>query len=168
MRGTHQHYARMTHLNPHRHVVTTSVLTRSRLVPLTAAIPVTIVVPHINVTRPRPTKTIVNKPHSPLRRPINHKPSPKPRHVVPTSVLTRYRLVPLTATRPVSIGVPHINVTRPRPAKTVVNKPHSPLRRPINHRPSPKPSNFPHKVTTLKASQINAVKGVKGNWGMET
>nr|GEX85408.1 putative ribonuclease H-like domain-containing protein [Tanacetum cinerariifolium] len=165
MRGTHQHYARMTHPNPHRHVVPTAVLTRSRLVPLTAAIPVTIIVPHINVTRPRPAKTIVNKPHSPLRRPINHRPSPKPRNVIPTVVLTRSRLVPLTATRPVSIGVLHINVTRPRPAKTIVNKPHSPLRMPINHRPSPKPSNFPHKVTTLKALQVNAIKGVKENWG---
>nr|GEW81919.1 hypothetical protein [Tanacetum cinerariifolium] len=41
MRGNHQHYARMTHPHPHRHVVPTSVLTRSRLVPVTAARPVT-------------------------------------------------------------------------------------------------------------------------------
>nr|GEX53649.1 retrovirus-related Pol polyprotein from transposon TNT 1-94 [Tanacetum cinerariifolium] len=41
MRGNHQHYARMTHPHPHRYVVPTSVLTRSRLVPLTAARPVT-------------------------------------------------------------------------------------------------------------------------------
>nr|GFA67559.1 hypothetical protein [Tanacetum cinerariifolium] len=45
MRGIHQHYARMTHLYPHRHVVPTSVLTRSRLVPLTAARPVTTAIP---------------------------------------------------------------------------------------------------------------------------
>nr|GEW03047.1 putative ribonuclease H-like domain-containing protein [Tanacetum cinerariifolium] len=41
MRGNHQHYARMTHPLPLRHVVPTTVLTRSRLVPLTAARPVT-------------------------------------------------------------------------------------------------------------------------------
>nr|GEY86105.1 hypothetical protein [Tanacetum cinerariifolium] len=41
MRGNHQQYARMTHAHPHRHVVPTAVLTRSRLVPLTAARPVT-------------------------------------------------------------------------------------------------------------------------------
>nr|GEW20968.1 putative ribonuclease H-like domain-containing protein [Tanacetum cinerariifolium] len=87
------------------------------------------------------------------------------RHVVPTTVLTRSRLVPLTSARPVTTVVPYINVTRSRLAKTIVNKPHSPLRRPINHRSSPKPSNFLQKVTTVKAPQVNAVKGVKGNWG---
>nr|GEZ47086.1 hypothetical protein [Tanacetum cinerariifolium] len=86
------------------------------------------------------------------------------RHVVPTTILTRSRLVPITNARPVTTVVPHINVTRPRPAKTIVNKPHSPLRRPINHRLSPKPSNFPQKVTTVKASQKNVVKGVKETW----
>nr|GEU32776.1 hypothetical protein [Tanacetum cinerariifolium] len=45
MRGNHQHYARMTHPNPQRHVVLTAVLTRSRLVLLNAARPVNIVVP---------------------------------------------------------------------------------------------------------------------------
>nr|GEU52946.1 hypothetical protein [Tanacetum cinerariifolium] len=56
-RRNHQHYARMTHTNPHRHVVSTAVLTRSKLVPLTAAQPVTTTVPHNNVTRPRPANT---------------------------------------------------------------------------------------------------------------
>nr|GEW24962.1 hypothetical protein [Tanacetum cinerariifolium] len=40
IRGNHQHYARMTHLNLQRHVVPTPVLTRSRLIPLPAARPV--------------------------------------------------------------------------------------------------------------------------------
>nr|GEX16722.1 hypothetical protein [Tanacetum cinerariifolium] len=87
------------------------------------------------------------------------------RHVVPTAVLTRSKLVPLTAARPVTTVVPHHNVTRPRPAKTVGTKPHSPPKRTINHRPSPPASNFPLKVTTVKAPKVNAVKGVQGNWG---
>nr|GEY20332.1 hypothetical protein [Tanacetum cinerariifolium] len=41
MKGNHQNYARMTHPHPYSHVVPTSVLTRSRLVPLTATRPVT-------------------------------------------------------------------------------------------------------------------------------
>nr|GEV25101.1 putative ribonuclease H-like domain-containing protein [Tanacetum cinerariifolium] len=86
-------------------------------------------------------------------------PKPQGLHVVPTTVLTRSRLVPLITARLATIVVPHINVTRPRPAKTVVTKLHSPLRRPINHNPSPKPSNFPQKVTTVKAPQIHVVKG---------
>nr|GEX99180.1 hypothetical protein [Tanacetum cinerariifolium] len=51
-RGNHRHYARMTHPNPHRHVVPTVVL-----------------------TRPRPSKTVGTKLHSPPRRTINHRPS---------------------------------------------------------------------------------------------
>nr|GEW00191.1 hypothetical protein [Tanacetum cinerariifolium] len=53
------------------------------------------------------------------------------------------------------------HVTRPRPAKTVVTKPHSPPRRSINHSLSPKASNFPLKVTTAKTPMVNAVEG---NW----
>nr|GEU44498.1 putative reverse transcriptase domain-containing protein [Tanacetum cinerariifolium] len=76
MRGNHQHYARMTHPNPQRHVVPTAVLTRSRLVQLSAARPVNTVVPQTKVQDQRPTKHGVHKPHSPLRRPINRRPSP--------------------------------------------------------------------------------------------
>nr|GEU95043.1 ribonuclease H-like domain-containing protein [Tanacetum cinerariifolium] len=90
-------------------------------------------------------------------------PNPQ-RHVVPTAVLTQSKLVPLTAARPVTAVVPHNNVIRPRPAKTIGYKPHSPPRRTINHRPSPLASNFPLKVTTVKAPKVNVVKGVQGNW----
>nr|GEU72049.1 copia protein [Tanacetum cinerariifolium] len=76
MRGKIYHYARMTHPHPHRHVLPTSVLTRSRLVPLTAARPVTTDVPQTKVQHQRPSKHGVTKAHSPIRRPINLKPSP--------------------------------------------------------------------------------------------
>nr|GEV29044.1 ribonuclease H-like domain-containing protein [Tanacetum cinerariifolium] len=49
-------------------------------------------------------------------------------------------------------------------SQTVSTKPHSPPRRIINHRPSPPASNFPPKVTTVKAPKVNAVKGVQENW----
>nr|GEX32261.1 ribonuclease H-like domain-containing protein [Tanacetum cinerariifolium] len=51
-----------------------------------------------------------------------------------------------------------------KPTKHGVNKARSPIRRPINLRPSPKNSNFHQKVTTVKANQFNGVQGVKGNW----
>nr|GEY99754.1 hypothetical protein [Tanacetum cinerariifolium] len=76
-RGNHQQYARMTLLNPQRHVVPTTVLTKSKFVPLTAARQVTTAVSPDNVTKPRPAKTVVTKPHSPPRRNINPSPSPK-------------------------------------------------------------------------------------------
>nr|GEU75737.1 zinc finger, CCHC-type [Tanacetum cinerariifolium] len=76
-------------------------------------------------------------------------------------LLTRSKLVPFTAARPVTTAVPYHNVTRPRPAKTVVTKPHSPPRRTINRSSSPKPSNFPHKVTTVKAPKFYGKKRIK-------
>nr|GEX74195.1 ribonuclease H-like domain-containing protein [Tanacetum cinerariifolium] len=85
-------------------------------------------------------------------------PNPQ-RNVAPTAVLTKSKLVPLTAARQVTTAVSPTNVTRPRPAKTIVTKPHSPPRRHINRRPSPTPSNFPLKVTVVKAPMVNAVKG---------
>nr|GEW19738.1 copia protein [Tanacetum cinerariifolium] len=77
MRGNHQHYARMTHPYPRIHVVPTAVLTKSRLVSLTAARPVTTDVPQTKVQHQRPTKHGVNKAHSLIRRPINLRSSPK-------------------------------------------------------------------------------------------
>nr|GEU73231.1 hypothetical protein [Tanacetum cinerariifolium] len=77
IRGKHQHYARMTHPHTHRHVVPIVVLTRSRLVLLNAARPVNTVVPPTKVQHQRLTKHGVNKAHSPIRRPINLRPSPQ-------------------------------------------------------------------------------------------
>nr|GEX27010.1 hypothetical protein [Tanacetum cinerariifolium] len=80
-------------------------------------------------------------------------------------VLTRSRLVPLPTTRPVNTAVPQNKVQHQRPITHGVNKAHSPIRRPINLRPSPQVSTFHQKVTTIKALQVNAVQVVKGNWG---
>nr|GEV64091.1 hypothetical protein [Tanacetum cinerariifolium] len=66
------------HVKTPRHVVPTTVLTRSKLVPLAAARPVTTAVPHNNVTRPRPAKIVITKPYLPPRRHINRRPSLKP------------------------------------------------------------------------------------------
>nr|GFA07855.1 hypothetical protein [Tanacetum cinerariifolium] len=71
----------------------------------------------------------------------------------------------MTHPNPQRLVVPTAVLTRPRLAKTIVTKPYSPPRRNINQRPSPKPSNLPPKVTTVKAPMVNAVKGFQGNWG---
>nr|GEX16303.1 ribonuclease H-like domain-containing protein [Tanacetum cinerariifolium] len=87
------------------------------------------------------------------------------KHVVPTAVLTRSKLIPLNDSRPVTTVVPQANVKHQRPAKNVVNKLHSPIRMPINHKQAPKNRYFHQKVTTVKAKQVNVVQGYKGNWG---
>nr|GFA12208.1 hypothetical protein [Tanacetum cinerariifolium] len=87
------------------------------------------------------------------------------RHVVPTLVLTRSRLVLLTTARPVTTTVPQTKMQHQRPTKHDVNKAHLPIRRPINLRPSPQHSNFPKKVTTVKITHVNTVQGINGNWG---
>nr|GEY61079.1 hypothetical protein [Tanacetum cinerariifolium] len=143
IRGNHHHSTRMTNLNPQRHVVPTTVLTRSRLVPLNAARPVNTAVPQTKVTRPRPAKTVVTKSHSPLKRPINHRPSPNP-STFPQKVTT--------------IKAPKVIAVKG--AKTVITKTNSPPRRHINHSPSHKPNTFPLKVTAVKAPMVNAAKGV--------
>nr|GEX63085.1 ribonuclease H-like domain-containing protein [Tanacetum cinerariifolium] len=100
-------------------------------------------------------------------KPIEHPtPAENLRNVIPKfrAVLTRSRLVPLTNARFATTVVPQTNVKHQRPAKHVVNKPCLPIKRPINHRSPPKTSNFYQKVTTVKAKQVNANKGVKGNW----
>nr|GEW11839.1 hypothetical protein [Tanacetum cinerariifolium] len=76
-RGNHKHYASMTLLNPQRHVVPTVVLTKSKLVPIFAARPVTTVVLKYHVTRPRQAKPTVTKPNSPSSRHINRSLSQK-------------------------------------------------------------------------------------------
>nr|GEV28331.1 copia protein [Tanacetum cinerariifolium] len=86
------------------------------------------------------------------------------RHVVPTAVVTQSKLLPITAVRPVTTVVPKINVTRPTKAKIVVTKTNLPPKSPINHSPSLKASNFPPKVTTVKAPMVNAAQGVQGKW----
>nr|GEY61554.1 hypothetical protein [Tanacetum cinerariifolium] len=147
-RGNHQQYARMTLPNPQRHVVPTAVLTKSKFVPITDARPVIAAVPKPHVTRLRPAKHIVTKPHSPQYARMTL-PNPQ-RHVVPTAVLTKSKFVPITDARPVIAAVPKPHVTRLRPAKHIVTKPHSPPRRHINRSPSPKASNFSLKVTAVK------------------
>nr|GFA81572.1 hypothetical protein [Tanacetum cinerariifolium] len=77
-------------------------------------------------------------------------------------LLTKSKLVPITAARPITAVVLKTHVTRPRQAKTIIPKPYSPPRRHINHSPSPKASNFPPTITTTKAPMVNVVKG---NWG---
>nr|GEU90103.1 hypothetical protein [Tanacetum cinerariifolium] len=84
-------------------------------------------------------------------------PNPQ-RHVVSTTVLTKSKLVPITAARPVTAAALKPHVTRPRQAKTIVTKPHSPPKSHINRSPSPKASKFPLKVIAVKAPMVTAVK----------
>nr|GEU59244.1 hypothetical protein [Tanacetum cinerariifolium] len=81
------------------------------------------------------------------------------RHVVPTVVVPKSKLIPINAARPITVDVPKIKVTRPRPRKHVVTKPTSPLRKHINRGPSPKASNSPPRVTAVMAPMVNAAKG---------
>nr|GEX57491.1 hypothetical protein [Tanacetum cinerariifolium] len=63
--------------------------------------------------------------------------------------------------KPVPTPVPQSTVKSLRPVKFVVNKAHSPIRRPINHRPAIKNSNFTKKVTTVKVNKGNPQETLK-------
>nr|GEW79227.1 hypothetical protein [Tanacetum cinerariifolium] len=69
--------------------------------------------------------------------------------------------VPLSAARPVNTVVSQTKVQPQRTPTHGVNKAHSPKRRPINHRPTPLASNFPLKVTTVKAPKGNPQHALK-------
>nr|GEV09035.1 copia protein [Tanacetum cinerariifolium] len=84
------------------------------------------------------------------------------KHVVPTAVLTKFKLVPITTAGSVTAAALKPLVTRPRQAKTVVTKTYLLPRRHINRSLSPKVINFPPKVTAAKAPMVNAIKGVQG------
>nr|GEX94722.1 hypothetical protein [Tanacetum cinerariifolium] len=85
------------------------------------------------------------------------------RNVVPTIVLTRSRLVSLNVDRPVPTAVTQSSVKSLWPIKHVVNKTHSPVKRPINQRTATKTSKFNKQVTTVKVNKVNVVQGNKGN-----
>nr|GEZ60105.1 ribonuclease H-like domain-containing protein [Tanacetum cinerariifolium] len=80
------------------------------------------------------------------------------RNVIPTSVLTRSRLVSLNAARTVPTAVTQSTVKSTWPVKHVVNKAHSPVKRPINQRTTTKNCNFNKKVTTVKGNPQQALK----------
>nr|GEY34550.1 putative ribonuclease H-like domain-containing protein [Tanacetum cinerariifolium] len=81
IRVNHHNSARMSHSYSNRNVVPTVVLTRSRLVYLNTARPVSAVVPQTTMKSPRPVKHVVHKAHSPIRRLINHIPTTKPSNI---------------------------------------------------------------------------------------
>nr|GEV69605.1 putative ribonuclease H-like domain-containing protein [Tanacetum cinerariifolium] len=83
------------------------------------------------------------------------------RNVVPITVLTRSGLMSLNAAKPVSTAIPQTTVKSPWPVTHVVNKAHSPIRKPINHRPATKNSNFNQKVTTIKVTKGNPQQALK-------
>nr|GEZ14439.1 ribonuclease H-like domain-containing protein [Tanacetum cinerariifolium] len=87
---------------------------------------------------------------------------PKHTQIVPSYVqLTEHVKTP----RP---SVKTTKVTSPRPAKPVVTKPHSPTKRHINRRPSPKPSTFPQKLTTIKDPKGNPLHALKDKGVIES
>nr|GEV92527.1 hypothetical protein [Tanacetum cinerariifolium] len=69
--------------------------------------------------------------------------------------------VSITAVRPISDVVPKFKVTRPRHATPIVTKTNSPIRRHITRSPSPKASNSPPRVTTVKALVGNPQHALK-------
>nr|GEW25475.1 hypothetical protein [Tanacetum cinerariifolium] len=81
------------------------------------------------------------------------------RHMVHAAVLTQSKPVPITTVRPTD--VPKISVTRLRQATSVVTKSKSPPRRHINHSQSPKASNSPPRVTSVKAPLGNLQHALK-------
>nr|GEX70205.1 ribonuclease H-like domain-containing protein [Tanacetum cinerariifolium] len=80
-------------------------------------------------------------------------------------MLTKSKLVSVTATRLVSAAVPKIMITKPRHARSLNTKSNSIIRRHKTHNQSSKTSNSSPKVTAGKAQVVSVTKGKKGKWG---
>nr|GEY32150.1 putative ribonuclease H-like domain-containing protein [Tanacetum cinerariifolium] len=79
-------------------------------------------------------------------------------------LVTKSKLVPINTAGLVSTVVLKPHVTRPRPTKSIVTKPHLPPRRHNNRSPSLKASTFSPQVTDVKVSQVNAAKELNGGY----
>nr|GFB35264.1 ribonuclease H-like domain-containing protein [Tanacetum cinerariifolium] len=79
--------------------------------------------------------------------------------MVPAAVLTQSKPIHIPTVRPVSIAVPKIKVTRPRHAKPIITNTNSPTSRRITCSLSQKASNYPPRVTAVKAPVVNAAQG---------
>nr|GEU72018.1 hypothetical protein [Tanacetum cinerariifolium] len=89
-------------------------------------------------------------------------PLPNPqRHMFPTAVVPKSKLVLINTARPLTTADPKISVTRLGQDKPIVTKPNTPPKRHINHNLSPKASTFPLKVTAVQAPMVNAAMGIK-------
>ncbi|GKD85308.1 hypothetical protein Tco_1356462, partial [Tanacetum coccineum] len=91
---------------------------------------------------------------------VNHqKISNSRKNFVPTTVLTKSSLVPVSAARPFNIAVhkPFVNIAKPR--TNTFQKTHSSLRRPFYQQTILKNRNLNNKVNTAKVSSVNTVKG---------
>nr|GEU55249.1 receptor-like protein kinase ANXUR1 [Tanacetum cinerariifolium] len=75
------------------YLIKDSVLSQSKLVPITTVRPVTTAVPKLSVTRPRHAKTVVTKTNSPPRRHINRSPSPKASNFSPKVTVVKAPMV---------------------------------------------------------------------------
>nr|GFA95283.1 putative ribonuclease H-like domain-containing protein [Tanacetum cinerariifolium] len=81
-----------------------------------------------------------------------------------TNVLTKSKLVYVTAVRPVSAIVLNVMVSRPRPAHSLNIRYNSTIRRHKTCSQSSKTSHSSPKVTAAKALVVSVVKGKKGKW----
>ncbi|GKB96618.1 hypothetical protein Tco_0982755, partial [Tanacetum coccineum] len=85
--------------------------------------------------------------------------SENPRNFVPTSVLTKSGIVPVSAARPINTAAPKsfVNATKTRP--NAFQKSHSPSRRPFYQQTTLKNRNLNDKVNTAKINSVNTAKG---------
>ncbi|GKA46056.1 hypothetical protein Tco_0738852 [Tanacetum coccineum] len=81
------------------------------------------------------------------------------RNFVPTAVLTKSRIVPVSAARPINTAAPKsfVNVAKTRP--NAFQKSHSLSRRPFYQQTALKNRNLNDKVNTAKVNSVNTAKG---------
>ncbi|GKB00410.1 ribonuclease H-like domain-containing protein, partial [Tanacetum coccineum] len=101
-----------------------------------------------------------NVQHKPKQANQPRKVSENPRrNFVPTAVLTKFGIVPVSAARPINTAAPKsfVNAAKTRP--NAFQKSHSPPRRPFYQQTALKNINLNDKVNTTKVNFVNTAKG---------
>nr|GEX93849.1 putative ribonuclease H-like domain-containing protein [Tanacetum cinerariifolium] len=114
------------------------------------------------MAQPTP-RNYAHRGHQKQYAPLTHTKPQK--HMVPTAVLTQYKLVSNTNVRQISATLPNITVTRLRNAHQVFTKSKSPIRRHITRSPSSRTSKSPPRINVVQAPVVSVVQGKHGTWG---
>nr|GFA90334.1 hypothetical protein [Tanacetum cinerariifolium] len=94
----------------------------------------------------------IHKHHAPM----NH--SKFPLHKVPAAAPSKSQPVLTATVRTISVVKPKFSKTRPNFAPYAVSKSKSPIKRPFNRHPSPKPNISPPRVNAVKLSAVSAAQ----------
>nr|GEX15326.1 ribonuclease H-like domain-containing protein [Tanacetum cinerariifolium] len=153
-RGKHQHYARMSLLNPKRHVGTYTLLQSALSCGSCSTPPLTYQTP-LRLSELEPVKFS----YCCLRSLLNLLGL-----LIPPKIQVAQKKVKKAFENADSSSRVELIPSKIKYATPIVTKTKSPIRRHLTRSPSPKTRNSPPRVTVVKAPVVSAAQGLQGKW----